>query len=156
MPKTIPLEVIEKLPKTDLHVHLDGSLRLKTILELAEKQRVELPARDEDGLRKVMNLGQNCGSLVEYLRAFDVTLRVMQSEDALTRIAYELAEDAARENVRYMEVRYAPMLHTRRGMRITNVVEAVLAGLRAAQQQYGIESNVIVCGIRNVSPESSL
>jgi adenosine deaminase len=156
MPKTIPLEVIEKLPKTDLHVHLDGSLRLKTILDLADKQRVELPARDEDGLRKAMNLGQNCGSLVEYLKAFDVTLRVMQTEDALERIAYELAEDAARENVRYMEVRYSPMLHTRRGLKLTNVVEAVLAGLRAAQTDLRVESNVIICGIRNVSPESSL
>lgn len=153
---TIPLEVIEKLPKTDLHVHLDGSLRLSTILDLAAKQRVELPARDEDGLRKAMNLGQNCGSLVEYLKAFDVTLRVLQTADALTRTAYELAEDAARENVRYMEVRYAPMLHTRRGLKLTTVVEAVLEGLRAAQDEFGIESNVIICGIRNVSPESSL
>ncbi len=156
MAKTIPLEVIEKLPKTDLHVHLDGSLRLRTILELAERQRVELPAHDEDGLRAAMNLGQNCGSLVEYLKAFDVTLRVMQTEDALERIAYELAEDAARENVRYMEVRYAPMLHTRRGLKLTSVVEAVLSGLRAAQTDLRIESNVIICGIRNVSPESSL
>lgn len=153
---TIPLEVIEKLPKTDLHVHLDGSLRLSTILDLADKQRVELPARDEDGLRKAMNVGQNCGSLVEYLKAFDVTLRVMQTEDSLRRIAYELAEDAARENVRYMEVRYSPMLHTRRGLKLTTVVEAVLEGLRAAQDEHGIESNVILCGIRNVSPESSL
>ena len=95
MPHTIPLDVIEKLPKTDLHVHLDGSLRLKTILDLADKQRVELPSRDEDGLRKAMNLGENCGSLVEYLKAFDVTLRVLQTADALTRTAYELAEDAA-------------------------------------------------------------
>ena len=159
MPQTSPtiaLDVIEKLPKTDLHVHLDGSLRLSTILELADKQRVELPARDEDGLRKAMNLGQNCGSLVEYLKAFDVTLRVLQTADSLTRTAYELAEDAARENVRYMEVRYAPMLHTRRGLKLTTVVEAVLEGLRAAQEKYGIESNVILCGIRNVSPESSL
>jgi adenosine deaminase len=153
---TIPLEVIEKLPKTDLHVHLDGSLRLKTILDLAEKQRVELPARDEEGLRKAMNLGQNCGSLVEYLKAFDVTLRVLQTADALTRAAFELAEDAARENVRYMEVRYSPMLHTRRNLKLTTVVEAVLEGLRAAQDKYGIESNVILCGIRNVSAESSL
>lgn len=156
MPHTIPLEVIEKLPKTDLHVHLDGSLRLKTILDLAEKQRVELPATNEDGLRKAMNLGENCGSLVEYLKAFDVTLRVLQTADALTRAAYELAEDAARENVRYMEVRYSPMLHTRRGLALTTVVEAVLEGLRAAQDKYGIESNVIICGIRNVSAESSL
>ncbi len=156
MAKTLPLELIQKLPKTDLHVHLDGSLRLSTILDLAQRQRVELPADTEDGLRKAMNIGQNCGSLVEYLKAFDVTLRVMQTEDALSRIAFELAEDAAAENVRYMEVRYAPMLHTRRGLRLTNVVEAVLAGLRAAHDKYGIESNVIICGIRNVSAASSL
>src|SRR6478672_1699947 len=155
-PTPIDLATIEKLPKTDLHVHLDGSLRLSTILDLAEKQRVELPARDEDGLRKAMNLGQNCGSLVEYLKAFDVTLRVLQTADSLMRTAYELAEDAAKENVRYMEVRYAPMLHTRRGLALTTVVEAVLEGLRAAQDKYGIESNVIICGIRNVSAESSL
>ena len=133
MGKSIPLELVEKLPKTDLHVHLDGSMRLQTILDLAERQRVELPAQDEEGLRRAMNLGKNCGSLVEYLKAFDVTLRVMQTEDSLARIAYELAEDAARENVRYMEVRYAPMLHTRRGLRLTTVVESVLAGLRLAQ-----------------------
>ena len=151
--RTIPLELIEKLPKTDLHVHLDGSLRLSTILELAERQKIELPARDADGLRTVMHLGQNCGSLVEYLKAFDVTLRVMQTEESLRRIAFELAEDAARENVRYMEVRYAPMLHTRRGLKLTNVVESVLEGLREAQEKLGIESAVIICGIRNVSPE---
>jgi adenosine deaminase len=156
MATAIPLEVIERLPKTDLHVHLDGSLRLATILDLAEKGRIELPSRDEDGLRKAMNLGHNCGSLVEYLKAFDVTLRVLQTAESLTRTAYELAEDAARENVRYMEVRYSPMLHTRRGLRLTTVVEAVLEGLRAAQDRYKIESNVILCGIRNVSPESSL
>ena len=153
---TLSLETIEKLPKTDLHVHLDGSLRLSTILDMADKQRVELPSTNEDGLRKAMNLGTNCGSLVEYLKAFDVTLRVLQTAESLTRSAYELAEDAAKENVRYMEVRYSPMLHTRRGLALTMVVEAVLEGLRAAQDKYGIESNVILCGIRNVSSESSL
>ena len=152
----LPLSLIEKLPKTDLHVHLDGSLRLRTILELADKFRIELPAHDEEGLRQAMNLGRNCGSLVEYLKAFDVTLRVMQNAEGLTRIAYELAEDAAKENVRYMEVRYSPMLHTQSGLALTTVVEAVLEGLRAAQDRFGIESNVIICGIRNVSPESSL
>lgn len=156
MSSTLPLETVQKLPKTDLHVHLDGSLRIATILDLAEKCRIELPAHDEEGLRKAMNLGTNCGSLVEYLKAFDVTLRVLQTAESLTRAAYELAEDAARENVRYMEVRYSPMLHTRRGLKLTNVVEAVLEGLRAAQDEHGIESNVIICGIRNVSPESSL
>lgn len=152
----LPLEFFQQLPKSDLHVHLDGSLRLQTILELAAEQGIELPARDHDGLRKAMNLGQNCGSLVEYLKAFDVTLKVMQTEEALYRVAYELAEDAAKEKVRYMEVRYAPMLHTRRGLRLTSVVEAVLAGLRAARDTQGIEANLILCGIRNISPDSSL
>jgi adenosine deaminase len=152
----LPLEFFQRLPKADLHVHLDGSLRLETILDLARIQRVELPSTDPGGLRQAMNLGQNCGSLVEYLKAFDVTLRVMQEEEALARVAYELAEDAARENVRYMEVRYSPMLHTRRGLKLTSVVEAVLAGLRAAHDTLGIESAVILCGIRNISAESSL
>ncbi|MFO0590626.1 MAG: adenosine deaminase [Polyangiaceae bacterium] len=155
-PNKLPLEFFEKLPKTDLHVHLDGSLRLETILDLARKQKVELPANDADGLRAVMHLGENVGSLVEYLKAFDVTLSVLQTEESLYRVAYELAEDAARENVRYMEVRYAPMLHTRLGLRLTSVIEAVLAGLREAHEDWGIESNIIVCGIRNISPESSL
>jgi adenosine deaminase len=152
----LPLQVFERLPKTDLHVHLDGSLRLQTILELAREEGVTLPAIDPAELRKAMHLGDNCGSLAEYLKAFEVTLQVMQSESSLYRIAYELGEDAAKENVRYMEVRYAPMLHTRRGLKLTKVIEAVLAGLKAAHDQFGIESNIIICGIRNVSPASSL
>jgi len=153
---TLPLEFFQQLPKTDLHVHLDGSLRLDTIIDLAKKHDIEMPSYDPTELRRAMRLGQNTGSLVEYLKAFDITLRVLQTEDALFRCAYELAEDAARENVRYMEVRYAPMLHTRHGLRLTSVVEAVLAGLRAAHDTLGIESAVIVCGIRNISPHSSL
>jgi adenosine deaminase len=152
----LPIEFFQKLPKTDLHVHLDGSMRVETIIDLAEKQGVTLPAPDAEGLRKVLRFGSNYGSLVEYLKTFDVTLSVLQTEESLFRAAYELAEDAARENVRYMEVRYSPMLHTRRGLRLTTVIEAVLAGLRAAREKFGIESNIIVCGIRNISPESSL
>ncbi|HEX3774261.1 MAG TPA: adenosine deaminase [Polyangiaceae bacterium] len=151
----VPFEVFRALPKTDLHVHLDGSLRLQTILELAKAEHVELPASDVDGLRTAIGCGNNFGSLLEYLRGFDITLRVMQNEAALERIAFELAEDAHRENVRYMEVRYAPMLHTQRGLKLTKVVEAVLDGLRRARETYGIKANVIVCGIRNISPESS-
>jgi adenosine deaminase len=151
----VPLSVFESLPKTDLHVHLDGSLRLKTILELAEKDGVELPARDLAGLYEAIGCGKNFGSLVEYLRGFAITLSVMQTEDSLDRIAFELAEDAHQENVRYMEVRYSPMLHTQAGLKLTKVVEAVLHGLRRAREQYGIKSNVILCGIRNISAEAS-
>jgi adenosine deaminase len=151
----VPFEVFRALPKTDLHVHLDGSLRLETILELGREQGVELPAIDLPGLEAAIGCGHHFGSLVEYLRGFDITLRVMQTEEALERIAFELAEDAHRENVRYMEVRYAPMLHTRRGLKLTKVVEAVLAGLRRARETYSIKANVIVCGIRNISSDSS-
>jgi adenosine deaminase len=154
-PSGIPFEAFQALPKTDLHVHLDGSLRLPSILELAREGGIELPATDEAGLRNAIGCGRQFGSLVEYLRGFDITLRVMQTEESLERIAFELAEDAHRENVLYMEVRYAPMLHTRRGLKLTRVVEAVLAGLRRARETYGIKSNVILCGIRNISPESS-
>jgi adenosine deaminase len=151
----VPFEVFRALPKTDLHVHLDGSLRLSTILELAKEGNIELPAADLEGLGRAIGCGNNFGSLVDYLRGFDITLRVMQTAEALERIAFELAEDAHLENVRYMEVRYAPMLHTRKGLKLTKVVEAVLDGLRRARETYGIKANVIVCGIRNISPTSS-
>lgn len=153
--RLVPFEVFQALPKTDLHVHLDGSLRLSTILELAKEEGISLPADTEDGLRKAIGCGNNFGSLVEYLRGFEITLKVMQTEAALERIAFELAEDAHQENVRYMEVRYAPMLHTQRGLKLTKVVEAVLNGLSRARETYGIKCNVIICGIRNISTESS-
>lgn len=156
MPRNLSLAFIEKLPKTDLHVHLDGSLRLETILDLAERDRIQLPASDADKLRESMHIGKVCSSLVDYLKAFDVTLKVMQTEEALFRTAYELAEDAAKENVRYMEVRYSPMLHTARGLRLTTVIESVSQGLRKAERDFGIESGIIICGIRNISPQSSL
>jgi adenosine deaminase len=150
------LEFFRKLPKTDLHVHLDGSLRLASILELAARQGVRLPAETPEGLREAMHVGQICDSLVSYLTAFEITLAVLQTEEALYRAAYELAQDAAAENVRYMEVRYSPILHTRRGLRLTAVVEAVTQALRQAQKDFGIDSGVIICGIRSISPASSL
>jgi adenosine deaminase len=153
--RVVPYEVFEKLPKTDLHVHLDGSLRPATILELAREQGIQLGLASVDAVRDAVGAGKNFGSLVEYLRGFELTLSVMQEASALERIAFELAEDAHRENVRYMEVRYAPMLHTQRGLKLTTVVEAVLEGLRRARETHGIKSNVILCGIRNISPESS-
>ena len=156
----VPLEVFQSLPKTDLHVHLDGSLRLKTILDLADKDGVDLGLPEglpqtEDGLRQAIGCGKQCESLVDYLRGFDITLRVMQTEAALERIAFELAEDAHRENVEYMEVRYSPMLHTRRRLKLTKVVEAVLLGLAHARNRYGIKARLILCGIHNISTASS-
>ncbi len=152
----LTLEFIEKLPKTDLHCHLDGSLRLSTILDLAQQQGVKLPADTPETLFQHVYAGNICRSLEEYLKAFDITLAVLQTEDSLYRVAYELAEDCARENVRYLEVRYSPMLHTRRGLKLTQIVESVIQGLRAGERDFGLSSGVILCGIRSSSADSSL
>ena len=151
----LTIQDLQRLPKTDLHVHLDGSLRLETILELGELQKVKLPADSPDKLRPFVQVGEECKSLVEYLRAFDVTLSVMQTYESLVRTAFELAEDAAKENVRYMEVRYSPILHQQKGLTLHNIVQAVLEGLRLAERKYNIRTGVIVCGIRHISPEMS-
>jgi adenosine deaminase len=156
MPPELSLEFIQTLPKTDLHCHLDGSLRLDTIIELARTQRVELPTDDRDALFDLLYAGERCSSLEDYLKAFDITLSVMQTEAALERAAFELAEDAWKENVRYLEVRYSPLLHTREGLRPAVVVESVMRGLRAAKRQYGIRYGVILCAIRSLSSEMSL
>ena len=148
-------ELLASLPKTDLHCHLDGSLRLTTILELAERQGVKLDVSNEKDLAKAIHMGEVCQNLEEYLKAFDITCSVLQTEEALERAAFELAEDAARENVWHLEVRYAPILHTRRGLSLARIVEAVLAGLKRAEHQYGITTGVILCGIRNIDPRQS-
>ena len=151
----IPRELIERLPKTDLHCHLDGSMRLDTVIELARAQGVKLPTFDRGELWKMLYAGEHVTSLDDYLRAFDITLSVLQDETGLERSAYELAEDAHRENVRYLEVRYSPLLHVRNGLRPAQVVEAVLRGLRTAKREYGIRYGLILCAIRSLGPEQS-
>jgi adenosine deaminase len=152
----ITTELLHALPKTDLHCHLDGSLRLETMLELAEEQKVTLPADTVDGLAKAIKIGERHASLEDYLKGFDITLSVLQTEASLFRAAYELAIDAAAENCKLLEVRYAPVLHSQKGLKPTVVVEAVLEGLRKAERETGIIAGVLVCGIRNMSPATSL
>jgi adenosine deaminase len=155
-PPAIPLALLQRLPKTDLHCHLDGSVRLDTVIELARQQGVALPTFDRAELRGMLVAADHVTSLDDYLRAFEVTLSVMQTEAALERCAFELAEDAWRENVRYLEVRYSPLLHTRAGLRPAQVVESVLRGLRAAKRTLGIRYGVILCAMRTLGPEASL
>jgi adenosine deaminase len=152
----LSLELLESLPKTDLHVHLDGSMRLQTILELAEEQGVRLPSTDPDELFRQIYAGDVCNSLDDYLKGFEITLSVLQTEEGLERVAFELAEDAWNEGVWFIEVRYSPMLHMVKGLRLTQIVEAVLRGLRHAERQFGIRFGVILCGIRSMSAENSL
>ncbi len=148
-------ELLEQLPKTELHVHLDGSLRPETMIELAKEYGVELPHWEPEALREHMHV-KDARNLVDYLARFDTTLSVMQTEEALERIAYELAEDNARENVRYMEVRYSPVLNIQGGLTLDQAVDAPLRGLRRAEQDFDIRTAIIICGIRNMSPGTSM
>lgn len=149
-------ELIEKLPKTDLHVHLDGSVRLQTIIDLAHEFGIKLPTTDVEELRKLIVCGDHTVSLDDYLRGFDIVNLVLQNKEGLRRAAYELAEDAARENVRYMEVRYSPILHTHGGLKLTDISQAVIDGLKKGERDFGIQTGVIICGIRNMDPTTSL
>lgn len=150
------LDFLHALPKTDLHVHLDGSLRVNTVRELSKRHKLPFDFTTDDDVRAVCQVSEDCESLEEYLKVFDITLQLMQEKDELTRIAFELAEDAHRENVRYMEVRYSPLLHQKNGLQYDEIVAAVQEGLDLARRQYGIICCQIICGIRHISAASSL
>jgi adenosine deaminase len=148
--------VLQALPKTDLHVHLDGSLRPGSLFELAKEQRVRLEVKTEAELTRFLERLTAGVSLPTYLKAFDLTCSVLQERRALERVAFELAEDAHLENVRYMEVRYCPALHLKDGLTLSDTVDAVLKGLSEAGRRYGIQTGTIICGIRHLSPKLSL
>lgn len=148
--------LLKKLPKVELHCHLDGSLRIETILDLAQRQNVSLPSYDASGLTKILSIGKKRGTLEEYITRFDITLSVMQTRDSLKRIAYELIEDVAAENIRYIEIRYSPILHTSNGMTLDEAIFSVRDGLKKGEKDFGVRSGIIVCGIRHISPEASL
>jgi adenosine deaminase len=145
-------------PKAELHCHLDGSLRLSTMLDLAREhgKMALLPAATEDALAAELAKIDEADSLEEYLKWFGFSIPLMQTAEALYRIAYELAEDNAKENVRYLEVRFGPVLHTDEGLSLEQVIGSVRAGLRQAEEDFGIRTGVIVCGLRDRFESASL
>jgi adenosine deaminase len=160
-------DLIRRLPKTDLHVHLDGSLRLTTLIDLARERKVPLPSETPEGLESLV-FRPRYANLNEYLEGFRYTVAVLQDEEALERTTFELAEDSLAEGVRYLEVRFAPQLHVRPGFDVAHVVRAVDRGLRRATRDFNsrpevrerkeprFAAGIILCAMRYFTPEFSL
>ncbi|MGH7710727.1 MAG: adenosine deaminase [Gemmatimonadaceae bacterium] len=155
MPIATDAAFLQRIPKAELHCHLDGSLRPATLSELARAHGLQLPDWDPEAVRKYMRV-DNAHNLEEYLERFEVTLAVLQTSEALERAAYELAEDAAADGVQYLEVRYAPILNVRNGLTLGEAIEAPLRGLARAERTHGVVARTIVCALRTLAPDVSM
>jgi adenosine deaminase len=143
--------LLKTIPKVLLHEHLDGVLRPRTVIDLARRAGYkELPSEDPQELARWFHQGANQGSLPKYLEGFAHTIAVMQSEEALERVAYEQAEDLSRDGVVYFETRFAPLFHRRNGLTHQQVISAVLKGLEQGRKDFGISSGLIICAMRNM------
>lgn len=137
----------QKIPKAELHCHLDGSLRLQTLEELAKVDHINIPPAF---------FGQIHASLVKYLEQFSLICSVMQTREAIYRAAYELVEDAAKENVWHIEPRFCPTLLTKQGLSLKEVTQAAVDGGNDAAAKYGISHGVILCGIKSFDPSENI
>ena len=151
----ISRDILRRLPKAELHCHLDGSVRPQTLIDLGREYDVAMPKPDARTLAAYMRV-DDARNLEDYLARFATTLSVMQTAEAVERIAFELAEDAFSEGVRYIETRFAPVLNVHGGMTLDQVVEAAVRGLARAEKQHGIVGRVIVTALRNNPPAESM
>lgn len=142
------------LPKIELHCHLDGSVRPETIIDIARKEGVNIPSYDVEVIKNMVTAPIECTSLNEYLERFKLPISVMQSKESLRRIAYELLEDSAKENIKYIEIRYAPLLHIEKGLTIEEIIESVLKGIKEAEEKFDIKGNLILSCLKTMPVES--
>ncbi len=143
------------MPKAELHLHLDGSIRIETAIELARTRGVEAP-RDVEGMRRELVAPMPCRDQAELLRAFEIPILLLQDAEALERITAELVETKAAEGVRYAEIRWAPALHTARGLSLEDGIAAVARGARDAASRHGIEIRLICTAMRSHDPASNV
>ena len=148
-------DLLRRLPKAELHIHLDGCLRPATMIDLARKAKVELPATGAEALARWM-LVDDARDLEDYLKRFDVTIALLQTPEAIERVAYEMVEDAKTDGLRYFEVRYCPTLSGREGLTVEAVVEAQWRGLQRGERDFGVKGRIINTALRQNDPAASL
>ena len=144
------------LPKAELHLHLDGSVRPATVLELAQEAGVPLPAETLEGLTRYLEAPDDCPSLRAYIEYFKLPIAVMQTVPALERVTVELCEDLRADGVRYAEIRYGPWLHVERGLKIDDVIAATVRGFQEGRRLHGIEGGIIITAIRTMPPDMNV
>jgi adenosine deaminase len=150
-------EFIRTLPKVLLHDHLDGGVRPQTVIELAKDQKYKkLPTTDAGELSEWFHRGATRGSLSLFLEGFEHTCGVMQTEEALERVAYETLADMKKDGVVYIESRFAPVFHIGKGLDSHKVVMAVLRGFERGKKDFGVHYGLIICAMRHMDPSVSL
>jgi len=148
-------DLIARLPKAELHTHLDSCLRPQTMIELARQAGFDLPTYDAEALRRYMVV-EDARDLEDYLRRFDLTIPLLQTPEAIERVAYETVEDARRDHLRYIEVRYCPWLSRAGGLTLEQVLEAELRGLSRGERDFGVVARAINCSLRHYDPAVSV
>lgn len=148
--------ILRKLPKIELHCHLDGSVRPKTMYELLQHEDEEIEKMGFGKFKKLIRVEKDCPSLNDYLKKFSYPLKVMQNRENIERITYELMEDLSRQNVKYVEIRFAPFLSMEGGLNFDEVVESVLEGMNRGKKDFGIRANGILISMRHDEEEKSL
>lgn len=146
--------LLKTLAKTELHCHLDGSLSMEAVRQLAHMAKIEVPVSDQ-ALKALITAPAHVTSLVEYLQTFDFIRPLLQTKEALQLAAYDVVKQAAEENVLYIEVRFAPELSMDQDLSAVEVVEAVLSGLKRAEEDFDIVAKGLVCGMRQSAPETN-
>ncbi len=147
---------IKNATKAELHTHIDGGMRIQTILDFAKKHHVILPSYELDKLTEILTIDDSCESLIEYFKPFEYTLKVLQTQDALEQTMFEFLEDASKDHISYIEPRFSPALHTQKGLSLQQIMDAILRGKKQAENQFNIKSNIIICGLRQNKEQSNI
>lgn len=151
-----PDKILKLIPKTDLHCHLDGSLRPETILDIVRKENIPIPTREISDFEKEIKVIGKCPSLKEYLNKFNLPIQVMQKEEHIYRATLELLEDASKQNIKYIEIRFAPFNHLKNGLTLDQVINSVITAIDYGRYHLNIMSNLILCILRQEPVEKGI